>query len=384
LTLANARSAQGRSAVRGLLGRWLITGEPPSAPDETLATLLAEVAREQGVAALLYQALGAQRVRWTDAARLALRRAEQEDFAFGVRQLDTARRVQDLLEARGVRCLPLKGAALAERLYDSPAHRPMADVDLLVLDEWPRVVTLVEKAGFVDLGQADHAWSFLDPASGTIVELHRGVTSCARLFPLDLEATWRRCRTGAGLVKWVPSSEDLLVHLALHAAFQHGLALRLVQFLDFRRLLEREPPDPALLTEVAIRARAVGAVALALEAAQAMVGAPLGPALQELVSAWLPSGLHGYVVSQLSADPAALLVPSEPPLARVRWELAAGRRMVLIRETLSPSSFGVPWPSRPGPVGRALRLARRWGLPTLRSAGARILRTHLGAHVRRV
>ena len=384
LTRGSARPSGERPALRALLGRWLVKGELPSAPDEPLANLLVEVVREQGLAGLLHQAIGEQRVRWTDAARMALRRADQEAFAFGVRQLDTASRVQDLLGARGVRCLPLKGAALVERLYDSVAHRPMADVDLLVLDEWPRAVTLLEKAGFAELGQADHAWSFLDPASGTIVELHRGVTSCARLFPLDLEATWRRCLTGAGLVKSVPSSEDLLVHLALHAAFQHGLALRLVQFLDFRRLLEREPPDPALLAEVAVRARAEGAVALALEAAQALVGAPLGPALQELVSAWLPSGLHGYVVSQLSADPAALLVPSEPSLARVRWELAAGRRMVLIRETLSPSSFGVPWPTRPGPVGRALRLARRWGLPTLRSAGARILRTHLGAHVRRV
>src|SRR5262249_34991652 len=152
-----------------------------------------------------------------------------------------------------------------------------------------------------------------------------------------------------------------------------------VQFLDFRRLLEREPPDPALLAEVAVRARAEGAVALALQAAQAVAGAPLGLALQELVSAWLPSGLRGYVGSQLCADPAALLVPSEPPLARVRWQLAAGRRMVLIRETLSPSSISGPGPTRPGLVGRSLCLARRWGLPTLRSAGARILRTHLNA-----
>src|SRR5262245_1855595 len=146
LTSASARSAQGCSIARGLLGGWLITGEPPSAPNETAAIVLAEAAREQGVAALLYQALSAQRVPWTEAGRSALRRAEQQDFAFGVRQLDTARRVQDLLAARGVRCLPLKGAALVESLYDSPGHRPMADVDLLVLDEWPRAVPLLEKA----------------------------------------------------------------------------------------------------------------------------------------------------------------------------------------------------------------------------------------------
>ena len=371
LTPASARFQGERPALRALLGRWLVTGELPSAPDEALASLLVEVAREQGLAGLLHQAIGEQRVRWPDAARLALRRAEQEDFAFGVRQLDTASRVQDLLGARGVCCLPLKGAALAERLYDSVAHRPMADVDLLVLDEWPRAVTLLEEAGFAEQGQADHARAFLDRASGTVVELHRGVTSCARLFPLDLDATWRRSRQGVGLMKQVPSSEDLLVHLSLHAAFQHGLALRLVQYLDFRRLLEREPPDPTLLAQVATGARAQGAVALALEAAHAVVGAPLGPALQGLVTAWLPSGLRRYVASRLRADPSALLAPAEPALAWVRWQLATGRRIALVRETLSPGLSSVSRPPGLGVVGRALGLARRWGRPTLRSLRAR-------------
>src|SRR6266852_2020680 len=122
----SARSPGERPALRALLGRWLVTAELPSTPDEVLASLLVEVAREQGLAGLLHQRIGEQRVRWPDAVRVALRRAEQEDFTFGVRQLDTANRVQDLLGARGVRCLPLKGAALAERLYDSVAHRPMA------------------------------------------------------------------------------------------------------------------------------------------------------------------------------------------------------------------------------------------------------------------
>jgi Uncharacterised nucleotidyltransferase len=370
LTPASVGLSGGRPALRALLGRWLVTGELPPAPDEAPANLLVEVAREQGLAGLLHQALGEERVRWPDAARMALRRAEQEDFTFGVRQLDTASRVQDLLGARGVRCLPLKGAALAERLYDSVAHRPMVDVDLLVLDEWPRAVTLLEEAGFAEQGQADHAIAFLDPAFGTVVELHRGVTSCARLFPLDLDATWTRSRTGAGLMKRVPSSEDLLVHLALHAAFQHGLALRLVQFLDFRRLLEREPPDPVLLAQVATSARAQGAVALAVEAARALVGAPLAPGLQELVTRWLPSGLRRYVASKLRADRAGLLAPAEPRLAWLRWQLAAGRRIALVRETLSPSLSSFPGPTGLGAVVRGVRLARRWALPTLRSFGA--------------
>lgn len=336
--------------------------------------LLVEVACEQGVAGLLSEAISDQRVRWPDAARSALRRAEHEAFAFGVRQLDTASRVQALLAARGLRCLPLKGAALVERVYDSVAHRPMADVDLLVLDDWPQAVTLLEEAGFAEQERAEHARAFLDPASGTVVELHRAVVSCARLFPLDLDAVWQRSRPGLGLVTRIPSAEDVLVHLSLHATFQHGLVLCLVQFLDFRRLLEREPPDPTRLARAAAGARAEAAVGLALEAARAMVGAPLGPALQELATAWLPRRLRGFLASRLRAGPSALLAPAEPPVARARWELAAGRRMALIRETLRPGLSCAPGPAGGGAFGRGLDLMRRWGPAAFRSVGTRFLR----------
>jgi hypothetical protein len=355
----SARSAGAWSAPRALLGGWLATGDLPPAPVGALASLLVEAAREQGLAGLLHQGIDEQRGRWPDAARMALRWADQEAFAFGVRQLDAAGRIQGLLGARGVRCLPLKGAALAERLYDSVAHRPMADVDLLVLDEWPRAVRLLEKAGFADQGQADHARAFLDPASGVLVELHRGVTSCAQLFPLDLEATWKRCSTAIGLVKSVPSSADLLVHLSLHAAFQHGLALRLVQWLDFRRLLEREPPEPALVAEIATGAHAQYAVALALQTAHELVAAPFSPALESLVNAWLPDRLRRHLGAKVHAEPSAFLTPAEPRLGWVRWQVARGRRVALIRETLRPGLSASPRPTATGTLRRALRLARR-------------------------
>ena len=345
-------------ALRALLGGWLATGDLPPAPDEALASLLVEVACEQGLAGLLHQGIDEQRG-WPDGARMALRCADQEAFAFGVRQFDAASRIQDLLGVQGIRCLPLKGAALAERLYDSPAHRPMADVDLLVLDGWPRAITLLEKAGFIELEQADHARGFLDPQSGTIVELHRHITSCGRLFPLDLEATWKRCQTGTGLTKWVPSTEDLLVHLSLHAAFQHGLALRLVQWLDFRRLLEREPPEAGLVAKIATGANAQYAVALALEAARRLVAAPLSPAVEGLVNAWLPNHLRRYLSAKLQADPSDFLAPAQPRLAWIRWQVARGQRVALIRETLSPSLSASPRPTATGTLRRALRLARR-------------------------
>jgi Uncharacterised nucleotidyltransferase len=367
---AEVKWPEGAAALRGLLGRWLVTGELPTAPDGAQGSRLAAVAGGEGLAGLLHEAIDQGQARWPETARKALRQAVHDDFSRGVRQLDTAGRVQDVLGTCGARCLPLKGAALVERLYDSVAHRPMVDIDLLVLDDWPRAVKRLGEAGFRARQGADHALTFIDPVFGTGIELHRGVTSCARLFPIDVDAVWARCRSGIGLIKRVPSSEDLLVHLSLHAAFQHGLALRLVQFLDFRRLLERDPPDLALLAELACKARAERAVALSLEAARAVVAAPISPGLEKLIAAWLPISLRRYLASWLGANPWALFTPAAPRLAWIRWQLADGRRLALVRETLSPSRSASPAAVAGGAAGRALGLARRWTLPTLRSLRA--------------
>jgi len=65
------------------------------------------------------------------------------------------------------------------------------------------------------------------------------------------------------------------------------------------------------------------------------------------------------------------LAPAEPALAWVRWQLATGRRIALIRETLNPSLPSFPRAAGLGGPGRTLGLARRWFLPTVRSLGAR-------------
>src|SRR5262249_55596738 len=149
----------------------------------------------------------------------------------------------------------------------SPAARPMADVDALAIDDWRAAVRALGAAGFAVAEQADHAWSFVDPATGGLVELHRSVTSCPGVFALDREGLWARARRRSGQVRRVPSSEDLLVGLAQHAIFQHGGVLSLVQWLDFRRLRERDPPEKNALAAAARGARATACLEAALAAA---------------------------------------------------------------------------------------------------------------------
>jgi hypothetical protein len=210
--------------------------------------------------------------------------------------------------------------------------------------------------------RGDHAWVFRDPGAAGIVELHRSVVSAPGLFPLDAEGLWARSRAGRGQLRRLPGPEDLLLQLALHAAFQHGLTLALVQWLDFRRVLEREAVDAERLLALAATSRAEAPLTAALLAAEAVVKAPVPAPLRRR----LPAGLSRWLEPRL-ADPLRFVAPAEPELARARWELLAGRRAELVWRTLvlpeTPEGDERLSARVAFAVGRALRLARREGPP---------------------
>ena len=345
-----------RAAVRA----WLLSGQPPAPPGPPAAALVSAAAA-QGLAGLLDGAAARSgRALPPDLAQ-PLRRAHLGAVAASERHLGVARRALDLLAAEGLRALPLKGAAVAGWLYDSPGERPMGDVDVLALDDWERSRRALERAGYVEQERADHARSYRAPESGVIVELHHSVTSCPGLFPCDAGELWARRVDGPAGPR--PSAEHLLVQLALHAAFQHGLAVRLIQYVDLRRLVERGAADPARVVALSRAGGAGAAVALALEAAALLVEAPVPRELRAALAPALPAGLRRWLEAAGRA-PERLLEPERPPLARVRWALARGRRLRLLARTLDPREPGerAGW-GRPRRVaGRALGLARRWAL----------------------
>ena len=208
--------------------------------------------------------------------------------------------------------------------------------------------------------------SFVDPETRTLVELHRSVTSCPDVFRLDADALWSRARPAPGQVRRVPSAEDLLVQIAQHALFQHAGVLWLVQWPDLRRLLERDPPDLERLAAAAHESRAARCVRAALSAATAIVGAPAYP--EWAAEPPLPSSLQRWV-EQVRRHPLVAVTPAPPPLARLRWALAAGRRWSLITGTLrSPDAelTGTALGSASAIVRRAAGLVRRWGTTILR------------------
>jgi hypothetical protein len=341
-----------RSAARGALRAWIAGGAPPRPSATIPGQALVDAAAAEGLAPLL--AAAAESDGWTEAPLALLRAHQRRALHTAVQQLDTAAEAIERLRRAGLRALPLKGAALAEDLYHSPAERPMCDVDLLALDDFAGAWRVLEEAGLSTIDRGDHAVALRAP-SGVVVELHQSATSCPGLFTIDVEALWAQRRAGAGQVKERPAREHLLLLVALHAVFQHGLDLRLVQYLDLRRLLAG-PLDAAGVLAAAGAAGARPVLGAALLAAQAVAGATLPEPLRPALGA-LPARDRRRVEAWCAAVAAGTLVP---PTARLRWMAARGRRAALLRGTLRGSAESAALP-------RAFTLLRRWGLPTLRS-----------------
>lgn len=358
------------SDVRERLRTWLVSGLPLAPADAEDAQAIAAGAQEQRLTALLHTAVSAAAESgsspWPRAVLDAMAAEHRRLLVRGVGQLDLMARAAAVLAGRGLRALPLKGAAVAESLYLSVAERPMGDVDALALDDWDASVRALEEAGFACAERADHASSFVDPMTRGLLELHRSVTSCPGVYPLDADGLWARAEPAAGQVARVPSPEDLLVQLSEHALFQHGGVLSLGQWLDFRRLLERWPVDRARLAEAIGEPHVSLCVQLAAAATAAIVGAP---PLEIARESPLPRSLRRWL-DEVRGNPASALSPASPSLGRMRWHLARGRRWELLKGTLEPPPDPrrqeTSWASAAAVVRRAALVAWRWGVTVLR------------------
>jgi hypothetical protein len=335
------------------LREWLISGRMPSPGRPHDADALLGAAAHQGLVGLMADDPILADA-WPAPARDRLRQAAREGLVRSTRQLALAARAHELLLEHGLRSLPLKGAAVAEMLYDSPAHRPMSDIDLLAIDDPNACLRVLRERGFALLSGAEHAWALADPETGGCLELHRAVTSCPRLFLLDTEGLWQRREIRPGQVPCAPAAADLLLLVCLHASFQHGLVLTLSQWLDIRRLTERLQRNSASWQSLAGDAMTARALAAAILGAEIAVGSPLTAHQRAWAEQTLPRGARAQLVRR-RMTPWRLLAPEIPALARMRWELAAGRRHRLVWATLFPMNDD----AAVAPLAQLARAARR-------------------------
>jgi hypothetical protein len=167
-----------------------------------------------------------------------LRRQAQ---ALELRMQYLARRLQHscaALSERGIPLLLLKGTAVGAIVDPTFCSRPMNDADILVRQEDAgRASEALEASGWTptpddvlrDLlidAQHHHLPPFLDPhMSGIRVELHVSHLPASHPFALDADMLWRDARpvgtpfNGA----LVPSPEHMLLHAAIHFAWQHPM-----------------------------------------------------------------------------------------------------------------------------------------------------------------
>lgn len=113
--------------------------------------------------------------------------------------------------------IPLKGPALAERVYGGVKMRTCRDLDLLVHGhDFARAQILLGRLGFVAGESNDFHQRWIRGAM--MVELHRDVAD-PHLFDFDIEGAWRQARptTFHGIPTWQFSPEDEYLFLCIHA-----------------------------------------------------------------------------------------------------------------------------------------------------------------------
>jgi len=149
------------------------------------------------------------------------------------------------LTAADIQVLLLKGAHLAQFVYQDIGVRWMADIDILIRKEdlekangllvkmgyeYPDMAPLVwddfgerkqvrDQAAVLDWYRTYHMHLiYCNPKAIQSLEVHWGIARTASPFSIDTEGLWERARTEElnGATVWVLSPEDLLLHISLH------------------------------------------------------------------------------------------------------------------------------------------------------------------------
>jgi hypothetical protein len=245
------------------------------------------------------------------------------------RARELARELVELLaafERSGVRAVPFKGPALAERACGDASLRLAGDLDLLVAKrDIPRVCAELAARGFREgtelkigrtLTEAEHDWYrgyqgeylFVREQDALAVEPHWAIAPRTLANPLDEPGMLERARPFPFQGRSLPglSTEDLLLVLCVHASKHEWTELRSVT--DVAGLLDREPDVdwPELLG----RARALGSarmLLLGLALARDLAGSRLAPEAERA----------------LAEDPTALEMAAEVGARLFREDYAA-------------------------------------------------------------
>jgi hypothetical protein len=241
-----------------------------------------------------------------------------------------------LLHGEGCTIMLLKGAALGVAAYPAFRDRPMGDVDLLLPEgQLQHAFSLLRASGWVPEAPAAHHGFYeghhhLTPLQDprypdAVLELHRHLLQAWSPFVVPLETLWagaRPCRWHGAEV-YVPSMDQLLLHLCVHFMWLHTAERGAWRTFSDVHALAARGPDWAAFCAAARSARAVTCCYWTLRLAAQYAAVPVpGDVLDEL----RPPGSDRWL-GQLERHLVANALPGEgacPSLGvrRRMWEAA--------------------------------------------------------------
>lgn len=274
-----------QSALLAIVGGLLVPGESaatgPSSPG------LTELLRRHHLRPLAHAA-GVQ----------GLETESRQCAAIAAFHRRTLEQVGAAFAERDIAWTTIKGAAYAWSLYQSPEHRPMSDLDVLVREEdFERAGRVLRHCGFAERAvstRTRHAQTFLR-ASHEIVDLHRNILQPMR-GNASMATAWERAHPDNRLPGYWQL--DIVDHCWLHIAHmaRHEFVVPLIGYVDLQRLIQSiSNHEEALLAAELERTRlsyarevGMGVIAAILAGQSPSIGHPrmriIAPTLEELVA----------------------------------------------------------------------------------------------------
>ncbi len=245
---------------------------------------LVEMARSNGVTPLLYRSL-------TATCADVVPKAIMEDIADHCRT-NTIRslamtahllRLLELLDAHGIRAIPVKGPVLAESAYGDVALREFSDLDILVRKrDLRRTRNLL-----ISQGYKSYRWNLERPDCGLTVELHWWeFTQSGISCPDHRRDVWDRQSSVSLLGSTVPvlAPEDMLLALYTHGS-RHCWD-RLSWVCDLAQFMSTQPQmDWAVVLEQAKRTGSRRRLLWGLLLVRDLLGVPLPLGIPAAVAA---------------------------------------------------------------------------------------------------
>jgi len=238
-----------------------------------------------------------------------------------------------LLDAASIRSVALKGPFLAYHAYPQPALRPMRDLDILVpedrlTDAWHALVAAGARPALVGDGDLHvrhalevdkhHLPALLTPSGFSKLELHRGIQSAASAMDCDrntllLDGVWTHAREhsiGTTSIAF-PAPTDMLLHLIMHAAYDHLLNNGPLVLADIAFLLRGHAVDWDRFWRTTEELRSMRGAVLLLDLA--------ADYWRDLPIAWTPAAAGLRTRIEAVREPAALLLLQNRELTPDVW-----------------------------------------------------------------